>query len=232
MIHQDIQLRLYAEQDKPYADFSAKLIPTIDPLRIIGVRVPVLRSMAKELNKRDDIQVFLSTLPHAFFEEDQLHALLLSLPQDFEALIKALDVFLPYVDNWATCDNLSPKVKPAHFTEFLGHIQRWMGSDHGYTVRFGVGMLMQYFLDDAFDPRFLEWVAALRSDAYYVNMMIAWYFATALAKQYEATLPVIEQKQLAPWTHNKAIQKAIESRRITAEQKNHLRGLKIKSWAF
>lgn len=228
MIHQDIRDMLFAEQDTGYAAFSAKLIPTVEPERIIGVRIPVLRAMAKELNKRDDIQDFLSTLPHASFEEYQLHALLLSLPQDFEALIKALDAFLPYVDNWSTCDILSPKVKPAHFTEFLEHIQRWMGSNHEYTVRFGVGMLMQYFLDDVFDLRFLDWVATLRSEAYYVNMMIAWYFATALAKQYEATLPVIERKQLAPWTHNKAIQKAIESRRITAVQKNHLRGLKIK----
>ncbi len=229
MIHQYIQKVLLAEQDMPYAAFSAKLIPTVDPTRIIGVRVPALRAMAKELNKRDDICAFMSVLPHTFFEEDQLHALLLSLPQDFEALIKALDAFLPFVDNWSTCDILSPKVKPADFTEFLEHIKRWMGSKHEYTVRFGVGMLMQYFLDEAFEPRFVRWVADLRSDAYYVNMMIAWYFATALAKQYEAVLPFIEQKQLAPWTHNKAIQKAIESSRITAEQKSTLRELKIKS---
>lgn len=226
MIHQAIQERLIAEQDKPYADFSAKLIPTVDPERIIGVRVPVLREMAKKLHKWDDIPSFLSALPHSYFEENQLHALLLSIRQDFEPLMAKIDSFLPFVDNWATCDLLSPKIHPRDFPAFLKHIQTWLGSDHEYTIRFGVGMMMQYFLDDAFDVQFLEWVVALRSEAYYVNMMIAWFFATALVKQYDASLPYLEQNQLSPWTHNKAIQKAIESRRISPETKSYLRSLK------
>jgi 3-methyladenine DNA glycosylase AlkD len=223
MIREEIQNMLFAEQDKPYAAFTAKLIPTIDPQTVIGVRIPTLRSMAKALLKRDDLEAFLSDLPHQFFEENQLHVLLLSLQKDFERLLLELDGFLPYIDNWATCDILAPKIIAKHLPDFLPYIQKCLSSEHEYTVRFGVGMLMSHYLGDAFDLQYPKWVASIHSDAYYVNMMIAWYFATALAKQYEEIVPFIEQKRLSPWTHNKAIQKAIESRRISSETKSYLR---------
>ena len=228
MILQDIQDLLFANQDQSYAAFSATLIPTLDPERIIGVRIPVLRVIAKKLIKRDDLQDFLTALPHRYFEEDLLHVLLLSLQKDFALLIEGLDVFLPYVDNWATCDILAPKIQSRDLPAFLDYIQKCLSSQHAYTIRFGIGMLMTHYLGEAFKPAYAEWVANIRSDAYYVKMMIAWYFATALAKQYTAVLPFIEQQRLSPWTHNKAIQKAIESRRISEEQKACLRGLKVK----
>ncbi len=226
MIRKEIQNLLFAEQDKPYAAFTAKLIHTIDPQTIIGVRIPTLRSMAKDLLKRDDLEVFLSDLPHQFFEENQLHVLLLSQQKDFERLLLELDGFLPYIDNWATCDILAPKIIAKHLPDFLPYIQKCLSSEHEYTVRFGVGMLMSHYLGDAFDLQYPEWVASIHSDAYYVNMIIAWYFATALVKQYDASLPYLEQNQLSPWTHNKAIQKAIESRRISPKTKSYLRSLK------
>ena len=211
-IDREILKRLYALQDIEYQVFQSKLIPTVDPATVIGVRTPALREYAKELSKREDVGVFLAALPHA----------------DFGETLAAVDAFLPYVDNWATCDQLSPKVFRKHRAELLPEIKRWMASEHVYTIRFGVGMLMQHYLDEDFDPAQLEDVAALRSGEYYVNMMIAWYFATALAKQYDATLPYLEQRRLDAWTHNKAIQKAIESYRVTDEHKAYLRMQKIK----
>lgn len=227
-INREILKRLYALQDIEYQVFQSKLIPTVDPATVIGVRTPALRAYAKELSRREDVGDFLSALPHVYFDENQLHAFLISLGKDYGETLAAVDAFLPYVDNWATCDQLSAKVFRAHRAELLGMIERWMASEHVYTVRFGVGMLMQHYLDDGFQPEYLERVAALRSGEYYVNMMIAWYFATALAKQYDATLPYLEQRRLDAWTHNKAIQKAIESYRVTDEHKAYLRALKIK----
>ena len=227
-IHEEILQRFFALQDVPYQTFQCKLIPNLPPARIIGVRTPALRQLAKELAKREDAGEFLAALPHRHFDENQLHAFIISLGKDYGETLAAVDAFLPYVDNWATCDQMSPAVFRKHRTELFPEIERWMASEHVYTVRFGIGMLMQHYLDADFDPAYLERVAALRSDEYYVNMMIAWYFATALAKQYDATLPYIEEQRLDIWTHNKAVQKAIESFRITAEQKDYLKTLKKK----
>ncbi len=227
-IEQEIRDRLFALRDEEYGAFQGKLIPTVSPETIIGVRTPALRALAKELRGRGEIDGFLTALPHRYFDENQLHAFLLSLEKDYRAAVAGLDAFLPYVDNWATCDQMSPKVFRRHRAELLSEIERWLASQHVYTVRFGVGMLMEHYLDDAFREECLARVAALRSEEYYVNMMIAWYFATALCKQYDAALPYIELRRLDVWTHNKAIQKAIESRRVPEERKERLRALKIR----
>lgn len=219
--------RLMELQDTGYRDMQKKIIPTVDPDSIIGVRTPVLRALAKEILKSGDYKSFLNELPHKYFEENQLHAFILSGMKDFDECMDELEKFLPFVDNWATCDQMSPKVFKKHKDELLKHIKVWIKSEKTYTVRFGVGMLMEHFLDDDFDLKYPEMAARIRSDEYYVNMMIAWYFATALAKQYEGIIPFIEQKRLAPWTHNKAIQKSVESYRITDEQKAYLKSLKV-----
>ena len=227
MIEQ-IRKELFQMQDAEYRDFQAKLIPGADPGNMIGVRTPQLRAYAKQLAKGENVLEFLADLPHKYFDENQLHAFTISLMKDYGQCIEEVNRFLPYVDNWATCDQMSPKVFKKHKKELLEQIREWIASDATYTIRFGVGMLMEHFLDDDFEPDYPEMVARLRSDEYYVNMMIAWYFATALAKQYESVLPFIEEQRLAPWTHNKAIQKSVESYRITPEQKAYLKTLKIK----
>lgn len=228
MLRDDILNELYKKQDKKYRDFQGKLIPpkTVDDM--IGVRTPELRKYAKELLKREDIGEFLEILPHEYFDENQLHAFIISGIKDYDKCMKEVDKFLPYVDNWATCDQLSPKVFKKHRPELLKQIKKWIKSKETYTVRFAIGMLMEHFLDEDFDIKYPEMVSKLRSDEYYINMMIAWYFATALAKQYDAILPFIEKKKLDKWTHNKAIQKSVESNRITPEQKEYLKTLKIK----
>ena len=223
----EIRAELFRLQDEKYRDFQAKLIPMVKPETMIGVRTPALRSYAKQLLKREEVSLFLEDLPHGYFDENQLHAFLLSEMKDYGQCIERVNRFLPHIDNWATCDQLSPKVFAKHRGELAGEIGDWLRSGETYTLRFGIGMLLQHYLDDAFDPAWPEAVAALRSEEYYVNMMIAWYFATALAKQYEAALPYLEQGRLAPWTHNKAIQKALESYRITPEQKEYLKQLKL-----
>ena len=223
-----IQQRLFELQDTAYRDFQAKLIPGRSPESMIGVRTPALRKLAKELAKRDDIDSFLQELPHAYFDEDQLHAFIISENKDFASSVEQTERFLPFVDNWATCDQLSPKVFGKHKQELLPYIRKWIGSDETYTVRFAIGMLMSHFLDADFDPAYPEMVASVRSEEYYINMMIAWYFATALAKQYDAVLPYVEERRLDSWTHNKTIQKAVESYRITSEQKEYLKSLKIR----
>ena len=228
MITEDIQKELFAQQDEKYRDFQAKLIPTTAPESVIGVRTPALRKMAKQYAKKDDIDEFLSVLPHKYFDENQLHAFILSELKDYYRCIALVDTFLPYVDNWATCDQMSPKIFKKHRTELLLHIEKWLNSTETYTIRFAIGMLMEHFLDEDFDEVYLEKVAAVRSEEYYINMMKAWYFATALAKQYDATIPYIEGQKLDKWSHNKAIQKSIESYRITPEQKEYLKTLKIK----
>ena len=227
-INAEIKNHLYELKEKDYKEFMAKLIPTVDPGTVLGIRTPALRNYAKELAKRDDIDEFLHSLPHELFDENQLHAFILSELKDYERCIKEVDNFLSYVDNWATCDQLSPKVFKKHKKELLVSIKTWLKSKDTYTIRFAIGMLMQYFLDDEFDETYPKTVAKIKSDEYYINMMIAWYFATALAKQYDAILPYIEKNVLDKWTHNKTIQKAIESYRITDEQKEYLKSLKIK----
>ena len=223
-----IRVRLFAMQDAKYRDFTAKLTPTVPPERIIGVRTPELRKYAVELSKTEDAAAFMAMLPHLYQEENNLHAFLIERIADYDACVAALDAFLPYVDNWATCDSMSPKCLKKQLPRLTGEIRRWMASDRVYTVRFGMGLLMRHFLDDAFDPAYLDWVAALRSEEYYINMMIAWFFATALAKQWDATLPFIVNCRLEPWVHNKAIQKAIESYRIPEDRKIWLRAQKIR----
>lgn len=218
--------RLFALADEGYRQFQTPLLPSVDPARIIGVRTPVLRKLAKELADTDEAETFLHDLPHAYYEENNLHAFLVEQIKDYDACIAAIDAFLPYVDNWSTCDGWSPKVFKKHPDELLLKIREWMASDLPYTVRFGIGMLQRYFLDERFDPTYLDWVAAIDCEEYYVRMMVAWYFATALAKQYDATLPYIEQGRLPHWTHNKTIQKAVESYRISTEQKTYLKTLK------
>ena len=232
-----IQKMLFELQDKEYKAFSEKLMPTVDPFCVIGVRTPELRNLAKKLlkeQKTDEdvkkmVREFLAALPHRYYEENNLHAFIIEGMKDYEDCMKAVDIFLPYVDNWATCDQMSPAVFKKHLPKLLVKVDEWIKSDHTYTVRYGIGMLMRYYLDDAFKTEYPERVLSVQSDEYYVKMMVAWYFATALAKQYEAILPYIEQKRMETWTHNKAIQKAIESRRITEEQKVYLRSLKVKN---
>jgi len=222
----EILSSLFALQDEAFADFQSKLLPNVPREAMIGVRTPDLRKMAKQISKTPEAQAFLHSLPHRYFEENQLHAFVLSEEKDFDTCIAELEQFLPYVDNWATCDQLSPRCFKKHTAELLPYIRKWMASEHTYTVRFGIGSLMRYFLDEAFKPEYLEWVTAIKSEEYYIRMMQAWFFATALAKQWNATLPYIEQHRLDTWTHNKAIQKAVESFRITPEQKKLLQTLK------
>ena len=220
--------RLFEIQDLKYRDFSHSLMPTVDKEKVIGVRTPALRKLAKELSKDERSKNFMSSLPHVYYEENNLHAFMIEQIKDFDTAILETDRFLPYVDNWATCDCMSPKAFKKDLDRLLTKIDQWLSSSHTYTVRYGICTLMRYYLDDRFSPDLLKKVAEIRSDEYYVKMMIAWYFATALAKQYDATLPYISEKKLDKWTHNKAIQKAIESYRVTDEHKAHLKTLKIK----
>lgn len=222
----EIQKELFQLQDKEYRQFHSSLMPTIDPDLVIGVRTPELRKLAKRLGKEKDISIFLGTLPHTYYEENNLHAFIISEYKDYAACIEALDAFLPYVDNWATCDMMVPGVLKKDLPKTMDKIREWLSSEKTYTIRFGLGMIMRFYLEDAFDTEYLTMAASVTSEEYYVKMMIAWLFATALAKQYKATIPFIEQRCLEPWTHRKAIQKAIESRRITEEQKQYLRTLK------
>lgn len=214
---------LFAMQDKEYKKFISALLPTVDPETIIGIRTPALRAYAKKMADRE---AFMRELPHKYFEENNLHAFLIEQIRDYDACIAALNDFLPYVDNWATCDSMRPRALKKEPARLLSDIERWLSSDHTYTIRFGIQLLMLYYLDEYFDPAYLARVAAIASEEYYVNMMIAWYFATALAKQYDAAIPYLENRRLSPWVHAKTIQKAIESYRITPEQKEILRSLK------
>ena len=224
----EIQERLFALRDEGYRDFNARLLPTVDKTRIIGVRTPALRGLAKELLKTVDPAPFMAQLPHAYFEEDGLHAAFIEAIRDFDACLAETERFLPFVDNWATCDCMKPPVFRRHRAELLPHIRAWLDSGETYTIRYGVNLLMSLFLDADFDPVYLDWAAELRSEEYYVNMAVAWYFATALAKQYEAALPYLEQHRLDCWTHNKAIQKAVESYRVGDGRKAYLKTLKRK----
>ena len=225
----NIQSELIKMQDSGYKQFHAKLMPTINPDTIIGIRVPALREFAKGIKNTKEAEKFITELPHNYYEENNLHAFLICSIDDFDECIKELDKFLPYVNNWATCDSMRPKCFKKNTNKLLSEIYRWLDSGHTYTKRFAIEMLMTYYLDDEFDEKYLEDVAKIISDEYYINMMIAWYFATALAKQYKKTIPYIEQNCLPEWVHNKTIQKAIESYRITDEKKMYLKGLKIKN---
>ena len=219
---------LFKMQDKEYRNFQVKLIPSYNINSIIGVRTPKLKSYAKELIKNDNYLDFLDDLPHKYFDENQLHAFIISELKSYDECILYINKFLPYIDNWATCDQLSPKIFKKHTDKLLEQIKIWIKSNDTYTIRFGIGMLMKYYLDDNFKPEYLKWVSSIESNEYYVNMMIAWYFATALAKQYDEAIPYIKDNKLSIWVHNRTIQKAIESYRITDIQKEYLRSLKRK----
>lgn len=220
--------KLFELQDVKYRDFHARLIPGVPKEKIIGIRTPVLRKFAKEYVKTEDAQEFIKILPHDYYEENNLHMFIISMISDYDQCVAEVERFLPFVDNWATCDLPLPKSFSKNKKDILTRAKVWIASGETYTVRYGIGVLMGLFLDDDFDPEYLKTVASVRSDEYYVNMMIAWYFATALVKQWDEAIPFIENKRLERWTHNKTIQKAIESYRITPEQKIYLRSLKIK----
>ena len=224
----ELQKRLFALRDEKYGGFTAKLNPTIDPETIIGVRLPELRAIAKELRGTPEQTEFLRALPHTYLEENHLHSFIISYIKDFGEAVAEAERFLPYVDNWAVCDSMRVKAFGKDTERLLPYVEKWLKSDHPYTVRFAMLCLMCYCLDARFDERYPEMVAEVRSDEYYVNMMAAWYFATALAKQYDTAIKYIEDRRLDKWTHNKAIQKAIESYRVTDEHKAYLRTLKIK----
>ena len=227
IIH-DVQKRLFEMQDAEYRDFHAKLVPTMEKTKFIGIRTPMLRKFAKKFGKTEESEIFLQVLPHQYYEENNLHGLLIEQIRDYDKCLEELERFLPFIDNWATCDLLALHMMKKHRDVFSREVFRWIESDQPYTIRFGIGMLMRHYLDEEFKTEYPEKVAAIRSEEYYVNMMRAWYFATALAKQYEKVLPFLEKRQMDVWTHNKTIQKAIESYRITSEQKEYLRTLRIK----
>ena len=224
----DVQKRLFEMRDTGYRDFHARLIPTVKKEKIIGIRTPMIRKFAKEFGKTEESEMFLKALPHQYYEENNLHGLLIEQIRDYDKCLGELECFLPHIDNWATCDLLALHMMKKHRDIFIREIYRWMESDKPYIIRFGISMLMRHYLDEGFKPEYPEKVAAIRSEEYYVNMMRAWYFATALAKQYEKILPFLEEQRMDIWTHNKTIQKSIESYRITQEQKDHLRTLRIK----
>lgn len=221
----DIKKILFQNADKKYAEFQRRIIPNIEPESIIGVRTPMLRKIAREFAKTDEYERFLDDLPHKYFEENQIHIFVLSEMKDFDKCLPRVEKFLPFVNNWATSDQLSPKIFRKHRRELLVNIEKWLKSNKPYTVRFAVGMLMEHFLDEDFSPEYLEKVAKVRSNEYYVKMMVAWYFATALTKQWDEAVKIIEAKKLDAWTHNKAIQKARESYRISKERKEYLKNL-------
>lgn len=220
--------RLFELQDKEYAKFHSRLMPGVDFNRIIGVRVPLVRKLAKELIKDKTADDFYKQLPHSYYDEDMLHGVMISLIKDYDTCLKEVDDFLPYVDNWAVCDIMSPVVFRKHKKELIDKVKEWSASSKVYTCRFGLKMLMTYYLDDDFKDEYLQIPASIVSDEYYINMMIAWFFATALAKKWDETIAYLEDKRLGSWVHNKTIQKAIESYRITKDQKDYLRSLRIK----
>ena len=223
-----ISEQLFALQDTEYQVFQSKLMPTIPPETVIGVRTPLLRKLAKELAGTPQAEQFLHSLPHKYYEENNLHAFLIEKIRDYDTALAETETFLPYIDNWATCDCFCPKVFAKHKEELLISIRRWLDSGKLYTVRYAMGMLMRYYLDEDFRPEYLAWVAGVHSEEYYLNMMRAWYFATALAKQPDAALPWLTERRLDIWTHNKTIQKAVESYRIPPEMKQQLRELRIR----
>lgn len=245
MTHAELVKQLFENQDLKYKAFHTALVPNVSPDTFIGVRVPVLRKLAKEFfksgqsssvqpnsaKKSAQLAKFFDKLPHRYFEENQIHLMMVTMIKDYGECLARTEQFLPYIDNWAVCDGKTPKALLKNIPQFLAKIQEWLRSEHPYVVRFAINMLMDQFLEDRFNPRFLKWVAAVDinrfKEKYYVQMEVAWYFATALAKQWEAAVPFIESRKLEPWTHNKAIQKSIESYRVSDEHKAYLRTLKF-----
>ncbi len=226
-ITDEIICELFSLRDEKYQAFHSSLLPSVDPGTIIGVRAPALRNIAKKYKTHPDVEDFLSDLPHKYYDENAVHSFIISDFKDLDKAIALVEDFLPFVDNWAICDSLTPKVFKKSAEALLPYIHKWILSEHEYTVRFAVKMLMDHFLDDLFDVKYMELVASVRSDKYYVNMMLAWYFATALAKQERYALKYLKGERLNVWVHNKAIQKAVESYRISDEQKEYLKTLRI-----
>lgn len=223
-----IEEKLFSMQDEEYKKFGSSLLPTVENEKIIGIRTPILRKYAAEIAKTPLAAEFLSVLPHKYYEENNLHAFLLEKIKDYDEAVREMDRFLPYVDNWATCDSMAPKIFAKNTDKLLEKIKEWIYSDQTYTVRYGIGMLMRYYLDERFLPEYADMVASVKSEEYYVNMMIAWYFATALAKQYEVAVQYLEKGALSTWIHNKTIQKACESYRVSDDKKQYLKTLRIK----
>lgn len=221
-----LQQQLFVLQDEEYRDFHSKLMPNIPKEDVIGIRVPVLRKFAKEFAKSDEKEKFLKELPHRYYEENNLHMMLLVEMKDYDGCMQEMERFLPYINNWATCDFPAPKCFEKHKMDVFEHIKIWIKSSQTYTVRYAIGMLMRLFLEDDFSEEYPQMVAEVSSEEYYINMMIAWYFATALAKQWDAVIPYIEQRKLSPWVHRKTIQKAVESYRITPGQKEYLKSFR------
>ncbi|MCR4713692.1 MAG: DNA alkylation repair protein [Treponemataceae bacterium] len=219
--------RLLEYRDEKYSEFQSKLVPNISPDTIIGVRTPDMRAVAKAVAGTEEAAAFLKELPHKYYEENLVHFFIIAGIKNFDECVREVERFLPFIDCWPVCDQSSPKVFKKEHEKLLPLIKKWISSEHVYTARFGMRMLMNEFLDADFKPEYLDLVAQKRGEDYYLKMMVAWYFATALAKQYDATLPIIESRRLAPWTHNKAIQKAVESFRVTDEHKAYLRTLRV-----
>ncbi len=221
---EEIQKQLFELQDMAYRDFHSRLMPDIDKETVIGIRVPVLRKYAKSIAGTELAEKFIKELPHCYYEENNLHMMLITGIKDYDRCLTEIERFLPYIDNWATCDFPAPKCFENRKEDLLPVIKRWIASSETYTIRYGIGMLMRLYLDADFDPEYVRIVAEVKSDEYYVNMMIAWYMATALAKQWDAVIPYIEEHRMSDWVHRKTIQKAVESYRITDEQKRYLKG--------
>lgn len=224
--NEKLRENLFELQDLKYRDFNSKLLPGIDKETIIGIRTPILRKFAKKFAKTEEATEFIQDLPHRYYEENNLHMMLITGIRDYEQCLEEIQRFLPYINNWATCDFSLPKCFQKHKEELLPEVQKWISSDQTYVIRYGIGILMRIYLDEDFQPSYLDLAASVRSEEYYVNMMIAWYFATALAKQWEAAIPYIEEKRLPQWVHRKTIQKAVESYRITPEQKEYLKSFR------
>jgi len=223
----DIEKRIISLKDEEYKEFTSRIVPNVDSEKIVGVRVPLLRKLAKEILKDEGYEAFFAKIPHNTYEENNLHAFMICEIKNYDECINEVDRFLPYVDNWATCDSMRPKVFDKNTDKLMTDIKRWLASKETYTIRFAIEMIMNFYLDDNFNADYLEMVSKIHSNEYYVNMMIAWFFATALTKQYESALPYIKNNKLDQWVHNKTIQKAIESRLISDEQKIFLKALKI-----
>ena len=221
-----LEEQLFEMQDLKYRDFHSKLLPGIDKETLIGIRTPMLRKFSREFAKTPEAEEFLQILPHRYYEENNMHMMIVTGIKDYETCLAEVKKFLPYINNWATCDLPQPKCFGAHKKELLQEVHKWIASDETYTIRYGIGTLMRFYLDDDFDPSYVTLVAQVRSEEYYVNMMIAWYLATALAKQWESVIPYLEQRKLPEWVHRKTIQKAVESYRITPEQKVYLKSLR------
>ena len=221
---EEIQKHLFELQDMAYRDFHSRLMPDIDKKTVIGIRVPMLRKYAKSIIGTELAEKFIKELPHCYYEENNLHMMLITGIKDYDRCISEIERFLPYIDNWATCDFPAPKCFENHKEDLLPVIKRWIASSETYTIRYGIGMLMRLYLDEDFDPEYVRLAVGVKSDEYYVNMMIAWYMATALAKQWDAVIPYIEEHRMSDWVHRKTIQKAVESYRITDEQKKYLKG--------